>query len=679
MLNSTLDKVIRTTKAHINELSFMGINTLEDLLLNFPWRYSDDGEFVTVDCLNTFESLSCKGTLKNVIGTRTRTGKFMLTCKLVDETGEIDLMFFNQEYLKRILRNGVEVVVTGKIKEQGSRKKMLSPKWEVFNPNKPLVHSGGLIPVYNQSGKINSKWLREKIHPLLEFTNLLKDPLDSDIREKYKLMDFNEAVKNLHYPSSQEDLINARFRLGFEELLYINLKNLVSKQYQKLECSFTGKKMDMDLYDIEDFLKILPFKLTNAQLRAIAEVQEDLSKDRSMSRLLEGDVGAGKTLVAAASIFIAVKSGFQALIMAPTEILANQHYKGFVKLMTQFGMNIQVLTGSLTAKQKEQVKIGLKNGLIDIVVGTHAIIQDSVEFRNLGLAVIDEQHRFGVNQRAFLKKFGKPHVLAMTATPIPRTLALTIYGDQDLSILDEKPAGRKEIITRLVPESKRQESYYWIESQVKAGRQAFVICPLVEDSDIIESKSVVSEFDRLREVVFPNLKVGLVHGKMKQNEKDQVMLDFRDKKYDILVATTVIEVGIDIPNSSIIVIEDADRFGLAQLHQLRGRVGRGEHQSYCFLFVKSRSENTRTRMKAMCDHSDGFKLSEIDLELRGPGEVFGTRQSGIPDLKMASLSDTKLVKLTQEAAQEIFDMDPSLEKFPILIDRMHRSIKEFDL
>ena len=437
--------------------------------------------------------------------------------------------------------------------------------------------------------------------------------------------------------------------------------------------------MDMDLYDIEDFLNILPFKLTNAQLRAIAEVQDDLSKDRSMSRLLEGDVGAGKTLVAAASIFIAVKSGFQALIMAPTEILANQHYKGFVKLMTQFGMNIQVLTGSLTAKQKEQVKIGLKNGLIDVVVGTHAIIQDSVEFRNLGLAVIDEQHRFGVNQRAFLKKFGKPHVLAMTATPIPRTLALTIYGDQDLSILDEKPAGRKEIITRLVPESKRQESYYWIESQVKAGRQAFVICPLVEDSDVIESKSVVSEYDRLREVVFPNLKVGLVHGKMKQNEKDQVMLDFRDKKYDILVATTVIEVGIDIPNSSIIVIEDADRFGLAQLHQLRGRVGRGEHQSYCFLFVKSRSENTRTRMKAMCDHSDGFKLSEIDLELRGPGEVFGTRQSGIPDLKMASLSDTKLVKLTQEAAQEIFDMDPSLEKFPILIDRMHRSIKEFDL
>lgn len=679
MLNSSLDKVIRTTKAHLNELSFMGINTLEDLLLNFPWRYSDDGEFVTVDCLNSFESLSCKGTLKNVVGTRTRTGKYILTCKLFDETGEIDLMFFNQEYLKRILRNGVEVVITGMVKEQGSSKKILSPKWEIFNPNKPLVHSGGLIPVYNQSGKINSKWLREKIHPLLEFTNLLKDPLDPAIREKYKLMDFNEAVKNLHFPSSPEDLINARFRLGFEELLYINLKNLVSKQYQKLECSFTGKKMDIDGYNMEEFLNVLPFKLTNAQLKAVAEIQEDLNKDRSMSRLLEGDVGAGKTLVAAASIFIAVKSGFQALIMAPTEILANQHYKGFVKLMTQFGMNIQLLTGSLTNKQKEQVKIGLKNGLIDIIVGTHAVIQDTVEFRNLGLAVIDEQHRFGVNQRSFLKKFGKPHILAMTATPIPRTLALTIYGDQDLSILDEKPAGRKEIITRLVPESKRQESYYWIESQIQSGRQAFVICPLVEDSDLIESKSVVSEFERLKESVFPNLNVGLVHGKMKQHEKDQVMLDFRDKKYDILVATTVIEVGIDIPNASIILIEDADRFGLAQLHQLRGRVGRGEHQSYCFLFVKSRSENTRTRMKAMCDHSDGFKLSEIDLELRGPGEVFGTRQSGIPDLKMASLSDTKLVKVTQAAAQEIFEIDPSLEKFPILIDRMHRSIKEFDL
>lgn len=679
MLNSSLDKVIRTTKAHLNELSFMGINTLEDLLLNFPWRYSDDGEFVTVDCLNSFESLSCKGTLKNVVGTRTRTGKYILTCKLFDETGEIDLMFFNQEYLKRILRNGVEVVITGMVKEQGSSKKILSPKWEIFNPNKPLVHSGGLIPVYNQSGKINSKWLREKIHPLLEFTNLLKDPLDPAIREKYKLMDFNEAVKNLHFPSSPEDLINARFRLGFEELLYINLKNLVSKQYQKLECSFTGKKMDIDGYNMEEFLNVLPFKLTNAQLKAVAEIQEDLNKDRSMSRLLEGDVGAGKTLVAAASIFIAVKSGFQALIMAPTEILANQHYKGFVKLMTQFGMNIQLLTGSLTNKQKEQVKIGLKNGLIDIIVGTHAVIQDTVEFRNLGLAVIDEQHRFGVNQRSFLKKFGKPHILAMTATPIPRTLALTIYGDQDLSILDEKPAGRKEIITRLVPESKRQESYYWIESQIQSGRQAFVICPLVEDSDLIESKSVVSEFERLKESVFPNLNVGLVHGKMKQHEKDQVMLDFRDKKYDILVATTVIEVGIDIPNASIILIEDADRFGLAQLHQLRGRVGRGEHQSYCFLFVKSRSENTRTRMKAMCDYSDGFKLSEIDLELRGPGEVFGTRQSGIPDLKMASLSDTKLVKVTQAAAQEIFEIDPSLEKFPILIDRMHRSIKEFDL
>jgi len=603
----------------------------------------------------------------------------MLTCKLVDETGEVELLFFNQDYLKRILHNGIEVVVTGKIKDQGGKRKMLSPRYEVFNPNKPLIHSGGLIPVYNQSGKINTKWLREKIHPLLEYVKLFKDPISQEIREKYKLMEYDEAIKELHFPTSNENLMMARFRLGFEELLYINLRNLSSKHYQKMECSQTGKKMDMDLYDLDDFLSHLPFTLTNAQLTAIAEIQDDLASDKSMSRLLEGDVGAGKTLVAAAAIYIAVKTGFQALIMAPTEILANQHYEGFVRLMSKFGMNIQVLTGSLTKKQKEQVVLGLKNGLIDIVVGTHAIIQDTVEFKNLGVAVIDEQHRFGVNQRSFLKKFDKPHILAMTATPIPRTLALTIYGDQDLSILDEKPAGRKAIITRLVPEKKRQESYYWIEDQIKKGRQAFIICPLVEDSNFIESKSVTSEYDRLQLEVFPDLKLGLVHGKMKQSEKDQVMLDFRDKKLDVLVATTVIEVGIDIPNASIIVIEDADRFGLAQLHQLRGRVGRGEFQSYCFLFVASRSQNTRVRMKAMVDCSDGFKLSEIDLDLRGPGEVFGTRQSGIPDLKMASLSDSRLVKLASQAAQEIFEMDPNLERFPLITERLHRSISEVDL
>ncbi len=673
MLERKLSEVIRTNKSYLNALEENGITNVRELLLNFPWRYSDESEFVNVIDLQVNQQATVQGTISELFTKNTGTGKLMIKAKFSDDTGSIEVVWFNQNYLRQILKNGMKIVLTGKLKWSGSKGSFMSPKYEVPGAKAQLIHTGRLVPVYHESQRITSKWLREKIQPLLYLTQFFEDPLPSQILEKHNLMPLAEALRQVHFPESDDLLQSARHRLGFEELFMLQLKALYRKTMYQIESEGNHKIIDISPEVINEFMAVLPFKFTDAQQKSFDEICSDLTKGQPMSRLLEGDVGSGKTAVAAAALFLAVKSGYQAVIMVPTEILAKQHYKTIFKYLKDFGLNIQMLIGSLSRSVKEEVILGMKTGVVNIVVGTHAIIQENVGFKNLGIAVIDEQHRFGVNQRAVLKKFNSPHLLAMTATPIPRTLALTLYGDQDLSIIDKLPPGRQTIVTRSVPASKRQDAYSWIESEIAKGRQSFVVCPLIEESETLEVKSATAEFERLSEHIFPNLKLGLLHGKMKQVDKDDIMLRFASKELDILVATTVIEVGIDVPNATIMLIEAADRFGLAQLHQLRGRVGRGEHQSYCFLFPESSSESSRARMKAMTSHSDGFKLAEIDLELRGPGEVYGIRQSGIPDLKMASLSNHELLKLARDEAELLLKDDPYLAKYETLAYRANMS------
>lgn len=679
MLDSPLSSLIRTTKSRITALQARGINTLRDLLMYFPFRYADETEFGNIIDLNTQNAISVQGEFKNVKLIRTKRGKAMLTADFFDDESDVKCMWFNQIYLKNTIKLNQKYVVTGKIKISAGKKTLMSPRVELLKTESSLKHSGRLVPVYNEFEMINSKWLREKIHPLLHFSNLIEERLPLNIVDSFSLMPLSEAIRQVHFPDNDEALKNARFRLGFDEMLIISLGALKRKYDLKNYNYADSVSLVVEKEYVSEFRSFLPFNLTNAQEEALNDILSDLIRSEPMSRLVEGDVGSGKTVVAFMAMYMALKNKKQALLMAPTEILAKQHMENALKVFKNSNVNLALLSGSMTKKQKEEVKAKLKLGLIDMIFGTHAIIQDDVDFKDLGVSVIDEQHRFGVSQRAFIKRFGTSHMLSMTATPIPRTLALTLYGDQDLSIIGEKPAGRKEIITRLIPEAKRDDAYLWIKAQIDSGRQAFIVCPLVEDSDSIDKKSVVSEHIRLKEEVFPKLKIALLHGKMKQKEKDQLMLDFKDKKYDILVSTTVIEVGIDVPNSSIIVIEDADRFGLAQLHQLRGRVGRSSHQSYCFLFMSSNSHSSKERMKAMVNFSDGFKLSEIDLDLRGPGEVYGTRQSGIPDLKMASLTDSKLINIATKAAQMIMAQDPELESSEYLNFEVLKGQKEVDL
>ncbi len=683
MLDQRLASVLKTTKERWQLLQERGLQTVKDLLFYFPWRYSDESERVSILDLIDGETATVQGRLQDFFSRRTQTGKLMLRAFLVDDQGnKLELIWFNQPYLQRILANGMELVVTGKVKVARSKISMMSPKHEIIKRNATLLHTGRLVPVYHSiGGLLTPKWFRDKIAALLYASDLVKDYLPEQTRIDEGLIGLAQAVKIVHFPESEADLKVARYRLGFDELFLLQLGALQRKWYwqQQAQLVHAGLSMEGNNEKLQEFLTGLPFKLTGAQLRVLDEVLDDLKKPYPMSRLVEGDVGSGKTVIAAAALYLMVVSGKQGLLMAPTEVLAKQHYLNLFKYLQKLGVTVSFLAGSLTKKEKERALEQMRLGLVDVVVGTHALIQERVEFKNLGLAIIDEQHRFGVKQREILKSFGTPHLLSLTATPIPRTLALTIYGDQDLSIIDEMPPGRQEIVTRVVPESKRADAYKWIESQVLTGRQVFIVCPMIDDSETLSVKAVKSEYERLANDVFPNLKLGLLHGKLKQAEKDGIMEKFAANELQVLVATTVIEVGIDVPNATIMLIESADRFGLAQLHQLRGRVGRGEHQSYCFLFPESQSEQTKARMEAMMTYTDGFKLAEIDLEMRGPGEVYGVRQSGIPDLQMASLTDSDLIKKARRVAETILAEDPRLTKHPLLLARLAELDREFGI
>jgi len=554
-----------------------------------------------------------------------------------------------------------------------------SPEWE-FAEDKDLIHTGRLVPLYPLTQGLRHRQVRGLMKRVMDqWAWQLDDFLPLELKERDKLLELPQAISQAHYPEDETMKARARTRLAFDELFLLQLGVLSKKR--DWQQSQPGSSFSTETPVLDSFLRSLPFELTAAQHRVLEEILVDLQKPQPMSRLLQGEVGSGKTVVAAAALLVAAANGYQGAFMAPTEILAEQHFTNICQLLSKVGhqegegylysysgflphtLTVALLIGDINQLKKQELQRHILDGDIDIVIGTHALIQKGVEFRRLGLAVVDEQHRFGVTQRSALRQKGfNPHVLVMTATPIPRTLALTLYGDLDLSVIDQLPPGRQAIKTKWLNPGQRDSAYAFIQRQISSGRQAFIICPLIEESEAIQAKAAIAEYQRLSQEVFPELGLGLLHGRMSSTEKDKVMRRFRAADMNILVSTPVVEVGIDVPNATVMLIESADRFGLSQLHQFRGRVGRGPEQSYCLLLAQNPSEVGRERLDIIENNQDGFALAEEDLKLRGPGEFFGTRQSGLPDLRMAKLSDVALLELARREAIKLFQVDPTLQK-----------------
>lgn len=576
-----------------------------------------------------------------------------------DDTDSIVLTWYNQKYLKTKFIMGQTYTFFGKVSKKYGKAEIQGAVFDEESKNK---NTGKIIPIYPSTYNLSQNTIRSIIEAgLREIEENLQEFLPQNIVEENKLCDINYAMKQIHFPDNLETFEKARFRLVFEELLIMQLALLSLKSnYTKEE---KGIEFDKNV-KMSELINILPFKLTKAQLRVLEEISNDMESEEPMNRLLQGDVGSGKTIVSIISIYKAVKSGYQAAMMAPTSILAYQHLESFREILSKVGITCELIVGSTTKKQKEQILERLKAGEIDVLIGTHALIEDNVEFKKLGLVVTDEQHRFGVRQRAKLSSKGNnPDVLVMTATPIPRTLALILYGDLDISIIDELPPNRKKIETCAIQKDKEERLINFVKKQIGEGRQVYVVCPLVEDSEEIEAKSVIALTEKYKNEIFKDYRVAYLHGKMKPKEKDEIMENFKYGNIDVLISTTVIEVGVNVPNASIMIIENAERFGLATLHQLRGRVGRGEYQSYCVLKYDSKSKLVKQRMDVMVESNDGFVISEKDLSLRGPGEFFGTRQHGLPELKIANLfKDMKILKYVQEVALNIINEDKMLEK-----------------
>jgi len=685
-LSTPIEKVGRIGPQYQKKLKKLGIKSVRDLLFHFPHRYEDFSNFVPISQAKLREVASMQGKILNVENTRTWKKRMILTQAIIrDNSGAIKVIWFNQPYLINVLKRGDFISLSGKVTLGKDGIYLSNPAYEKLSESESdrlkLSHTGRVVPVYPETEGLSSRWLRIIIRPLLlRLKNKIEDSLPEKVRTGQQLLPIKEALWQIHFPDSMKLAKKARERFSFEELLMIQL--LVLRERLKL-AKEKAIKIPLKLNLIRDFVKSLPFKLTNVQKKASWQILKDLEKERPMNRLLEGDVGSGKTVVAAIAALNVVKSGYQVALMAPTEILAKQHFKTLNELLNPLSLSEREIQRRGSSEKWWGVKIGLLTSEekieeeADILIGTHALIQEGVKFKNLALVILDEQHRFGVEQRAKLCQNAStiPHLLSMTATPIPRTLALTIYGDLDLSLLDELPKGRKKVITKIILPEKRKMAYEFIRKQVKEGRQIFVICPRIEtksdeqktkNTSWAEVKAVKEEYEKLLKIIFPDLRVGMLHGKMKAEEKEKIMRKFKRGEIDILVSTSVVEVGIDVPNATVMVIEGAERFGLAQLHQFRGRVGRGEHQSFCFLFTDSPAKKTQARLKALLASENGFALAEKDLEIRGPGEIFGKSQWGIPDLVMASLKDIFLVEKTKATAREILEEDPELEKYPLL-------------
>lgn len=659
-----------------SRLKKLNINSVSDLLYHVPRDYEDRTKFISLKEAPLGEKASLE---IEIIGPgqiiRPRRNMSILKVPFQDSSGMGYLVWFNQEYLKDKFRVGEKFRVNGKINKMGMETQVMNPVYEKADRKNQV---GQIIPIYDLTYGLSNNELRKILNNALkDYLYSINDILPLQIRKRHQLIGIQEALKNVHIPNNSLMLKEARRRLIFEELFLLQLGLLIIKNKSLTEekgVSFPEAE------EVNTFIQGLPFKLTNAQERVFQEIQQDMSGEKQMSRLVQGDVGSGKTIVAALAMFRAVKGGYQAAMMAPTEILAVQHYDSLMNLFKEYGIKCELLVGSLTNKRKMKVLEELKSGNIHILVGTHALIQDNVEFDRLGLVITDEQHRFGVKQRAVLNQKGiNPDILVMTATPIPRTLALILYGDLDISIIDELPPGRKEVETYAVGEEMIDRVNKFIEKQLIEGRQAYVVCPLIEESDDSNLNSAEELYENFKNTIFKDYKVGLLHGKMKAQEKDEIMGEFKDGKMDILISTTVIEVGVNVPNSNIMVIYNAERFGLAQLHQLRGRVGRGEYQSYCILINSSKTQIARERMRILQGSSDGFVISEKDLELRGPGEFFGTKQHGLPELKIANLfKDMDILKIAQSEALNLIKNDPGLKnkEHEILKKRIQNMFKD---
>jgi ATP-dependent DNA helicase RecG len=721
LLKQSVTAVPGVGSSQAAKLHRLGIHTVQDLLLYFPREHHDYSKLEKIATIPLEQVVTIMGVIWEVQNLRGASGRVRTVAKVSDETGLIRATWFNQPYLLKQLTRGSYIVLTG-VKQRFGNKVEFNVRSHELPEQGDLVNTGRLVPIYTLTEGLNAKALRRYTKWAVDrCAELLPEFLPATIRSRVGLPTLPQAVSQYHYPENEGRLVSARRRLAFDELFLIQLGMLARRaewhsaaegialkvdlgqifeavaedeaallasklasaapasegvtSAQRERASVSEGRAGTGLWPVsidKPFESSLPFRFTRAQRRVITEILGDLGRAQPMIRLLQGDVGSGKTVVAAAALLTAAANGLQGVLMAPTEILAEQHYRTVSRLLEPFGIRVALLIGSQRQRERAAMLAAVESGEAMVVVGTHALIQEGVTFARLGFAVVDEQHRFGVEQRDALRQKGyNPHMLVMTATPIPRTLALTLYGDLDISTLDEMPQGRQPIITRWRSGTRRAEAYHVIAEQVAQGRQAYVICPLIEESETLEDvKAAVVEYERLRTQVFPTLRLGLVHGGLKGSEKEQVMRRFRDGELDVLVATAVVEVGVDVPNATVMAIEDADRFGLSQLHQFRGRVGRGEHQSYCYVLSEGSGPQAQERLSVIERTTNGFTLAEEDLKLRGPGDFFGTRQSGLPELRVANLADTRLLEVARAQAEWLWSGDPYLQKHE------HRLLRE---
>lgn len=640
----------------------IGIHTIKDLLYYFPREWEDRNKIVEISKVIPQQDVLIKGYIKKLIHQKTANGFEIIKALVSDSTGSILVSWFNQPFLKNTLEKNkhLPIIVSGKadINQYTKLIELSVRDYEFIDDENDFIR---IVPKYSLTDGLYQKKIRALVKDLfLKNSFNLADPLPKFLTEKYNLPDLKNAIVKLHFPDDLKEVEEYRKRIAFDELFLLQLALALRRKKIRIDSKKVPKKVSSEI--IEKFEKVLPFKLTEAQKRVLGEIQKDMASEKPMNRLIQGDVGSGKTIVAIGACLIAYFNGYQSAIMVPTEILAKQHYDKINQLLSKLNIDVHLLIGAQKKSTKQSIKKKLTASEPGIFIGTHALISEDVAFSNLGLVVIDEQHRFGVAQRIALKQKGQnPDLLVMTATPIPRTLSLTLYGDLDKSIIDELPPGRTKVITKYVSEQKRNQLYEFIREKIKQGKQVYVVCPLIEESEKSDLAAAKKTAEKL-EKVFPEFNVKLLHGKMKTEEKDFIMSQFKDGKINILVSTTVIEVGIDVPNAVIMLIEHSERFGLAQLHQLRGRIGRGSDQSYCFLLGEPKTFESKERIKAMLATTDGFKIAEADLKLRGPGEVLGSRQSGMPEFKVADLSkDEDVLRKARQAAFELIAMDPNLK------------------
>ncbi len=689
-----------------SKLKYLGIQTVKELIFNFPNRYEDFSKTIKISELKVNEPATISGEVKKIDIKRTWKRRMVIVeALIVDDSGAIKATWFNQPYVGKILKVNSFYNFSGKLSSGGREIYLSNPSYEPAISKSEIKHTAGLIPIYSETRGLTSRGIRYILKPILSDVEEVKEFIPEDILKSNKIPEINSAIKKIHFPKNKEEIDSAKKRFSFENIFLLELNNIKTKLDMERE---KAHNLGIEKEEVELLIKKLPFELTKTQTRSLYEIIGDLNKNHPMNRLLEGDVGSGKTIIVAIAAILTAQKSKQVALMAPTEVLALQHLNTFQKVFGTYlkseKIGFGILTSGLKQKDKKEIKSKIVSGEIKIIIGTHSLIQKDLIFNDLGLIIIDEQHRFGIEQRGALVKSEVshaneenkilPHFLSMSATPIPRTLALTLFGDLELSIIDELPKGRKPILTKLVPNENRAKAYNFVKEKIREGRQVFVVCPRIEKSKPDENEKEVSnkipdkwkdaktieeEYENLSKNIFPEFSVGFIHGKIKSEEKEKIMKNFKDNKIQILIATSLIEVGIDVPNATIMIIEGSEYFGLSQLYQLRGRIGRGEHQSFCLLFSDSKNASSNSRLNALIKAKNGFELAEIDLKLRGPGEILGDKQTGLPDIAMDALKDIKLIKSVRDSVVKILKKDRELENYPALRHKISEFQKQIHL